>query len=66
MIETKFSLGQEVWFISGNKAVSAKVVAIDVHLHNNERPKILYTPFGYGGIRECALYGSKRELLESL
>lgn len=70
-IETKYNLGQEVWFMFDNKPRTAKVLKIGVQCRN-EFTVILYEiklnnydvkPFK---VEECDIYLSKEELLKSL
>ena len=70
-IETKYNLGQEVWFMFANKPRTAKIVKIGV-VCRNEFTIVLYEikPNNYDvkpfKVEECDIYVSKEELLKSL
>lgn len=74
-IETKYDIGQEVWYMENNKAYSRIVTAIRVTSYG----KINIIEYGYQNHPECGderthyleynerhLYPSKEELLKSL
>lgn len=68
-IETKYDIGQEVWFILGSKARQGKILEITFN-------KVGYTLISYyyniqvgvshGSFNESDLYPTKEELLKSL
>ena len=68
-IETKFDIGQEVWFILGNKARQGIILGITFN-------KVGHTLIGYhynvqvgvshGSFNESDLFPTKEELLKSL
>lgn len=70
-IETKFNIGQEVWFMNKNKACSDIITAI--HIYTTET--LLNTTYGFGNtirtqivstIKESDLFPTREELLKSL
>lgn len=78
-IETKFNIGQEVYFMCNNKAQCAEVLEIDATVsHSSKEYSALKTKCSYevnfrntvgGGCKfyeESELFASKEELLKSL
>lgn len=70
-IETKYNIGQEVWFMNKNKACSDIITAI--HTYTTET--LLNTTYGFGNtirtqivstVQESDLFPTKEELLKSL
>lgn len=67
VVNTKYSVGEDVWIIHSNKAKKFEVNGVFVEVHKDE-PYITYILKGLGDWKynECELYPSKEELLESL
>ena len=70
-IETKYNIGDEVWFMNKNKACSDIITA--VHIYRTET--LLNTTYGFGNtiqtqivstMKESDLFPTKEELLKSL
>ena len=70
-IETKYDIGQEVWFMFANKPRTAKVIRIGIQCRT-ECTVVLYEikPNNYDvkpfKVEEFDIYLSKEELLKSL
>ena len=71
-IETKFNVGDKVWFMDRNRCFSSQVKGERVYsvdgeyMRNSKRTEIDYELEGYGTHEECNLYRTKQELLDSL
>ena len=74
-IETKYNIGQEVWFLKDNKAATMKIWDIDIRVrtsYDGEKTygyhtRFFYYDFGYDNeIEEKYLFPTKEELLKSL
>ena len=70
-IETKFNIGDEVWYMENNKVCCDTISAI--HLHVYEYDRIFNYSFGltdctkpYIQVDESKLFRTKQELLDSL
>lgn len=73
-IETKYDIGQEVWFMWGNKAIQREIASVDVRVDSEEQ----YETYEIVGLEDDddALYDwtfeiddifpTKEELLKSL
>ena len=70
-IETKYSIGQEVWFMNENKACNDIITAV----HTFTTETFLNTTYGFGQtirtqivttMKESDLFPTKEELLKSL
>ena len=67
-IETKFGIGDNVWFISKDTAKYTKVIGINI-LCTADKINISYTydsSNGFTAANENKVFGSKQELLDSL
>lgn len=71
IIETKYNIGQEVWFMNENKACSDIITAV----HTYVTETFLNVTYGFGNtirtqivstIKESDLFPTKEELLKSL
>lgn len=71
-IETKFDIGQDVWYIHGGKARHSKVSYLEILYRNNRDMLIKYTleKFEKLGVipkmSEDRLFSTKEELIASL
>lgn len=70
-IETKYNIGDEVWFITkyNPEKANAKVCAVNIYILTNGDVVIKYdiTKGGYHWVRtEQELFPTKKELLKSL
>lgn len=74
-IETKYNVGDEVWFLKDNKATTMRIWDIDIRVrtaYDGEKTygsytRIFYYDFGcYNEIEENKLFPTKEELLKSL
>lgn len=61
-IETKYDIGQEVWFtLCEGRIFSSPICSIVF-----DKDGLFYNVVGYGTFKECELFPTKKELLESL
>lgn len=70
-IETKYNIGDKVWFMYDNSVRSATVIKIDVLIEKNKNrtsihKTISYGLFDYFKYPEDKLFPTKKELLKSL
>lgn len=68
-IETKYNIGQEVWFMKDNHAASGKVAGLRcTHNENMNTDYFIRGNFIYSGciLEEKFLFPTKEELLKSL
>ena len=79
-IETKYDIGQEVWFMWENKPTSQKIAAIEVYVGEKVLPSYYVEPYEIDPIKvvnsdiipynrrfhESLLFPTKEELLKSL
>ena len=71
-IETKYDIGQEVWFMNRNKCESSTVKGMKIASVNGNylgyvnHVSIDYSLEEVGIYPECALFPTKEELLKSL
>ena len=73
IIETKYNIGDKVWLMYENMAISAKVIEMNIHIENSPHRglradcycKIVCPYFQYEKY-EDNLYPTKEELLNSL
>ena len=66
-IETKFNIGDEVWFIYKDRCQHSKVESIRVYKHNSiSKIEINYHLNGIDWLPEERLFSTKEELLKSL
>lgn len=64
-VETKFNIGDNVYFITDNKVQKMDITGISISVNGNE-PKIEYTLHFDTNINENLVFASKEELLKSL
>jgi hypothetical protein len=66
-IETKFSLGETVWFMKDNKAISGDIKGVNYTENTDRKITVSYyiASFPYV-IYENRLFATKQELLDSL
>jgi hypothetical protein len=67
-IETKFNIGQEVWFIDKNELNSDVILSIEINIYKGKVfIEYLFANGGYPyGLYEDALSPTKEELLKSM
>lgn len=68
-IETKYNIGDEVWFILGNKARQGKILGITFNKLGNSLICYYYNVsvgVSHGSFNESDLFPTKEELLKSL
>lgn len=71
-IETKYDIGQEVWFMNRNKCESSVVKGMNIACVNGNylgyinHVSIDYSLEEFGIYPECSLFPTKEELLKSL
>ena len=67
-IETKFNIGDRVWFMYLNKPVQVTVSAITIFTTSTGQLPIRYSSIDHfcENILEVKLFGSKAELIDSL
>lgn len=67
-IETKFNIGQEVWFAEENEPKSDIILGIEVNIYKGTRTtEYLFANDSYPyGLNESELFHTKEELLKSL
>lgn len=71
-IETKYNIGDKVWFMHNNSVESAIIIKIDAVIEKNMNctgmhETTSYCLFDYCGYYiECKLFPTKEELLKSL
>ena len=64
-IETKYDIGQQVWFMHKLKPICEKVTSLTIYTHNRLVIEYFFeVPFVF--IREENLFRTKQELLDSL
>jgi hypothetical protein len=68
-IETKYNIGDEVWLLYNNKAVSSRIFRIEVKVDLRLSARIIYYLSGSNIDEFCSedkLFRTKEELLKSL
>ena len=68
-IETKYNIGDEVWFLSYNSPRKARMCGMSIYVQNSSEITILYSlneKDVYWHKREQDLFPTKGELLKSL
>ena len=74
-LETKYNLGDVVWFMQGSSVVSAKLRSVTLFVVGTDQDTIAYTAekihnpvswLDYQYLHEVNLFPSKQELLDSL
>lgn len=71
-IETKFNIGDEVWFMSRSKCASSQVKGVRIYSidgkysYRSSCIEIDYDLGDYGSYEEFNLFRTKEELLDSL
>lgn len=76
-VETKYNIGDQVWFITGNKCKEAEVIGILITLGDHRKSEryvnqeVRYNLHilgeqSYEGWGEKSVFGTKDELLKSL
>lgn len=65
-IETKFNIGDDVWFYQSGKTDVGKIVNLQIFIFNDSEIQIRYKITGYfEPYNEKFLFSSKQELLEN-
>ena len=67
-IETKYNIGQEVFYMKDNKVHSFTISQINIFINVIREEMLTMVDYGTFGIckTECELFSSKEELLKSL
>ena len=68
-IETKYNIGDEVWFLSYNSPRKARICVMSIYVQNSSEITILYSLNEkelYWHKNEQDLFATKEELLKSL
>jgi hypothetical protein len=66
-VNTKFEIGDIVWFIDNNRAIYLEVTGITISLDFNADVEIVYSlHFDDKKLEESKLFKTKEELLKSL
>ena len=72
-IETKYNIGDEVWLMYENMAITAEMLEINISARNTKHRGLctdafckVKTPYFTREIHESHLYPTKEELLKSL
>lgn len=64
-IETKYDIGQEVWFMHKCKPICEKVTSLTIYTHNKVVIEYFFQmPFVF--VREERIFPTKEELLKNL
>ena len=66
VVNSKFKIGDIIWYISNNKVQQGKITAVDINVNEYLQREIKYTLSFDFEIDENEVYGSKAELLETL
>ena len=66
VVESKFNIGDDVWFIRGNQATCCDVTGVGIFVEGNKEPKITYTVHYDHDYDESQVFATKEELLKSL
>lgn len=64
-VNTKFNIGDQVWFVEANKVVMRPVTGLVISMEG-DTVEIKYSTWGNEDIPENLLFKTKNELLESL
>lgn len=65
-IETKFNIGDEVWFMYENRPTSMRIGHIELHISCDKVKRQYIDKYGRFRVSEHKLFRTKQELLESL
>lgn len=65
-IETKYEIGQEVWFMYNNRPTSMRVMHIELYISSNKVKRQYIDKYGSYRVSEHKLFPTKEELLKSL
>lgn len=66
-VNTKFELGDTVWFVDNNKVVNLGITGITISVEYDQQIVIMYSlHYGDKKIEESKAYRTKEELLKSL
>ena len=65
-IETKFNIGDEVWFMYENRPMSMRVMHIELYISCNKVKRQYIDKYGSYRVSEHKLFRTKQELLDSL
>lgn len=63
-IETKFNIGESVWFLDGYKVTCANIVGIETQLYGTAKPHIAYRFVVFPSRRESEVFKTKKELID--
>jgi hypothetical protein len=64
-VNTKFDIGDQVWFVEANKVVMRLITGLVIRLEGDTQ-EVMYSVTGSKDIPEDHLFKTKNELLESL
>lgn len=65
-IETKFNIGDTVWFMYNNKCTSKEVIRIDVCINGDMEIQYTFSMQGLLCVFEQYIFATKEELIASL
>ena len=66
-IETKFDIGDTIWFMQHNKPRKSEVTSISTRTKAvGKATTVLYTPVNNTDVAEYQVYATQKELIESL
>lgn len=65
-IKTKYSIGNEVWYIKDNKVSSTYIYEIHITINSKGNDSVIYNLNSIGNFKTNELFTSKEELLKSL
>ena len=63
-IETKYSIGDNVWFLDGYRAQSSKITGIEVQVLGTSKPFVQYRFCVFPPIKEEHAFKTKEELIK--
>ena len=63
-IETKYSIGDTVWFLDGYRAQSSKITGIEVQVLGTSKPFVQYRFCVFPPIKEEHAFKTKEELIK--
>lgn len=65
-VNTRFDVGDKVWYISDNKVKETDVTGVSITVDSDENISVEYTLHFNDKISEKLVYSSKEELISSL
>lgn len=63
-IETKYDIGDSVWFLDGYRTQAAKITGVDVQQLGDSKPFIQYRFCVFPPRKEAEVFKSKEELIK--